>query len=169
MIEIFDGYSNIFSDDITTKTLGELSTELTLSGITMTISDSDYSTLPAASIIEGDYYIDDDNVVSVCGSPTRINKSSKASSRTLNTGVNAYEGRLSYQGGYIQIPADIIDATTRLAILGYNNRTQLSSGVLKSERIGDYSYTTQTFAEQGGNSEFNSIKKVLDCYKNLSI
>ena len=69
------------------------------------------------------------------------------------------------------VPADLKDAATRFSIKAYNDRNVTTSGDLKSEKIGDYTYTVMTAAEASGGLEGLSIeyRSVLDCYKNFDI
>lgn len=78
------------------------------------------------------------------------------------------DGICIYQGGYATIPADLLDATIRMCIRAYGSKQVALSGNVKSESVGDFSYTLFTGSEEGTGVDINYYS-VLDNYRRFTI
>lgn len=78
------------------------------------------------------------------------------------------EGIIIYQGGYATIPADLLDATIRMCIRAYGSKQVALSGNVKSEKVGDFSYTLFTGSEESMGVDINYYA-VLDNYRRFTL
>jgi hypothetical protein len=155
--------------DITSSTLSSVAALINAEGGWTASYTGDFNTY-SATLYEGDFQTDDDGVVKLLAASDKVSVS-KLSNRVFQSNVTCTEGIAIYQGGYVTVPADLKDAATRFSIKAYNDRNVTTSGDLKSEKVGDYSYTVMTAAEASGGLEGLSIeyRSVLDCYRSYDI
>lgn len=69
-------------------------------------------------------------------------------------------------GWSTDVPDDIKHAATVIAAGMYNQNRGQDSGVITSEKIGQYSVS---YSDQGGVNDYNQAKAILDGYKKLEI
>lgn len=134
----------------------------------------------AKTLYPGTYRANPDNsdIITLFAATERVNVSQIGRNLFQNPALGT-EAIAIYRGGYVlpptsgdNVPQDLKDATIRFCISAYNNRNvTTASGTLKSERVGDYSYTAFTASEETAGLSDLSINylDVLNRYKYYSI
>jgi len=155
--------------DISDKTLSEAVGLITAeSGWTASLKDNvtDYY---AKTLYAGTWKADkDDSNKITIQSANDMYDASQVARNVFQTGASCTEGQVIYQGGYATIPADLKDACIRFVIKSYQDKSSTTaSGDIKSEKVGDYSYTLFTASEESGGLGGVSIEyyDVLNRYK----
>jgi len=178
-IEVKDGTLSLISMfsktdiDYTALTISQLVALIDAeSGWTATI-DADIVDTYALALYNGNYNLDDDFKCELLGANNQTNASRLTNRLFQASGCSAGEGVAIYQSGFAVVPDDLADAVTRMVIQAYDDRNPASgvSGDLKSEKLGDYSYSRMTASELNASMATLSIdyQDVLECYCNYSI
>ena len=150
--------------DISAKSVSQtVSLINAVSGWTATIN-ADFEDNYAKVLYPGTYHcdVDNDNEILLYGAQNRLS-ASQVARNLFQTNSECSEAVAIYQGGYATIPDDLKDALIRITIQSYNTR-QATNGALKSESIGDYSYTTASAQDEMALLAIN-YKSLLDMYR----
>jgi len=159
--------------DITALDLNGVVSAITAeSGWSASLSSSVNNTY-GRTLYPGSYLanINSSNLIQVVGANDYMDSAQKGV-YVHETTVSCNEGVVIYKGGYAtaSFPADLKHATIKITISAYNNRASTISGNIKSEKVGDYSYTLYTASEETLSSNISvESYAVLDSYKRYTI
>jgi len=155
--------------DIEALTLtGVVSAINTESGWSATI-DENIDNVYAMTLYPGTYNCDinDSNIIKPLCANMHLS-CSQLTNNLIQTDYTCSEGVCVYRGGFNPVPADLMDATVRMCIRAFNNKSVALSGNVKSEKVGDYSYTLFNGNEESTGVDIDYFS-VLNSYRRLSI
>lgn len=120
--------------------------------------DDDY----AKFLYLGNWSVNNDEDIDIPYASSEVSLSN-VTGRVLQSSATCSDGIIIYQGGYLEIPADLAQVANKSVVSMYDNRKKQAG--LKSEKVGDYSYT---LADDASNA-ITAYSDVLSHYCRITI